>query len=60
MTTWKELSNDEKAFRKSKEEFLEKLKDVTTLVRSAGPEEFKSYTDLKMEVEKIFDKISGK
>jgi len=55
MTTYKDLSNDEKAFKKSKEEFLGKLKDVTTLVRSADPEEFKTYTDLKKEVDKIFE-----
>ena len=41
-----ELSEEEKAFRKTKEAFLERLKDLTTLIRATDCSDFVKYSDL--------------
>lgn len=60
MTRWTpvELSEEDRAFRKTKEAFLDRMKDLTTMIRAANSEDFKRYSDLKVEVDKIFDKLS--
>lgn len=42
---WKDLSEDEKAYRREKEAMVEDLKRLTTLVRSANKEEFQALSN---------------
>ena len=54
---WKDLSEDEKAYRRAKEAIVEDLKSVTTLVRSANKEEFKVLSNqIKDVLENILKK----
>lgn len=42
---WKELTEDEMAYRRAKEAMVEDLKSLTTLVRSANKEEFEALSN---------------
>ena len=53
----KELSDDEKAYRRSKEAMVEDLKSLTTLVRSASKEEFQT---LSNQIKDVLENILRK